>query len=364
MDVRRFRLLAVFACAVFCFATVAAAQEEAPASAAVVLSKPLPPVTAQAGPLTIPVSVTDAAGHPILGLGVGDFTVLDNGQPVAVSGFRAPSPEHPAEVIILLDSVNQRYQSISYVQQQVIAYLRANGGKLGQPTSIQILTDKGLKEIAPSTTDGNALATQLSSTSSPLRAIGRSAGYYGAEDRLGISLHGISDLAVHAMATRNQTLVIWMSPGWPLLDTPGQFYSKKDQQQIFDSIVSLTTLLQRAHITLYSINVHGAGDSADLRNTLYQSFLKPVAFTNQTQFANLGLQVLAVHSGGLAILPSNDLKSGVAECASDATTAYAVQIPTQAGLERPTFHKLEVRVNHADTRKRTAVGYYALPPPR
>ncbi len=337
------------------------AQNSAPPSAAVVLHKPIPPVTAQDGALTLNIAVTDANGRAVAGLAGSDFTVFDNGQPVPFTGFRAPGANGTDRIILVIDAVNQPFSQTAYVRDQVVKFLRQAGGTLGVPVSIQLLTDSGVQQVAASTTDSAQLAAAVSSNAGPLRAISRSAGFYGAEDRLGISLHGLEQLAENEADRPGHKLMIWISPGWPLLDLPNQFYTRNDQRTMFGAVVALTTRLQRSDITVYHVNAQSAAESADLRNTLYESFLKPVAAERSSAFGNLGLPVFAVHSGGLAFQPTNDLTSYIATAAADADRTYSLEITPQRGTERPVFHKLEVKVNRPGVKVRTAFGYYALP---
>ena len=54
-------------------------------------------------------------------------------------------------------------------------------------------------------------------------------------------------------------------------------------------------------MTIYSIDPLGLDDSAGLRATFYEEFLKPVTVPKNTQAGNLALQVIAIQSGGLAL---------------------------------------------------------------
>ena len=61
------------------------------------------------GLINLDVVVTGPSGKSVSGLQVNDFNLLDNGQPVKVLSYQAfeGSPGSPAEVILLIDMINQ-----------------------------------------------------------------------------------------------------------------------------------------------------------------------------------------------------------------------------------------------------------------
>lgn len=136
--------------------------------------------------------VTDRSGKPVPGLTASDFTLLDNSQPSKIVSFHAygasPDPsDPPVQVIVLFDTVNTDFDAVSYTRQQVENFLRRNGGHLAQPTSLAWLTNTGVQPQGPPSLDGNALAAALDSSQSHLRTLTRSAGEYGAIERMEIS---------------------------------------------------------------------------------------------------------------------------------------------------------------------------------
>ena len=163
-------------------------------------------------------SVQDKAGVVARDLTEQDFTVLDNKAAVPITSFKAVNAEQePVKVIVLIDAVNTRFSNVAYVRDQIQKYLRGNGGKLARPTSIAVLTDKGAEVQKGFTTDGNGLAEALEHEQIGLREIGRDSGYWGATERLQISLTAIHQLTQYAGTLPGRKVVIWVSPGWPLL---------------------------------------------------------------------------------------------------------------------------------------------------
>ena len=216
-------------------------------------------------PITLEVLVTNKSGKPVPGLQQQDFKLLDNKQPQKILSFEAvsgpASADPPVEVIFIIDEVNTRFTNVSFERAQVEKYLRSSGGELPHPTALAILSDSGLMMGNITTQDGNALATQLDQNRAGLRSITRSQGVYGAGDRIGLSLNAVQQLADLEAPRPGRKLVIWLSPGWPYLSGPNEQLDSKDQRRIFGNIVGLSASLQKARITLYSIDPLGTADS-------------------------------------------------------------------------------------------------------
>jgi hypothetical protein len=185
---------------------------------------------------------------------------------------------------------------------QIEKFLRAHDGHLAYPTSLAVVTDTGTQVQPDFSTDGNALSASLEKYEVGLRVIRRSAGFYGAEDRLQISLQALSSLISRESQQPGRKIILWVSPGWPLLSGPRVQLGSKQDQQLFAEIVNLSTQLRQNRITLYSVDPLGAGEGV-MRANYYKDFLKGVQKPSQVEIGDLGLQVLAVQSGGQA-LPS------------------------------------------------------------
>ncbi len=157
--------------------------------------------------------------------------------------------------------VNTNFTSVSFERGQIEKFLKADGGELPRPVSLAVLSDSGMSIGNVNTRDGNALATELDQNKAGLRSITRSQGVYGAEDRIGLSLNALQQLADYETPRPGRKLVIWISPGWPFLSGPRQELTDKDQQRLFANIVGLSDRLRQARITLYSIDPLGTADA-------------------------------------------------------------------------------------------------------
>jgi len=310
------------------------------------------------------VVVTDKSGKPVGGLGADSFTVLDDNQPSRILSFHAydgasQSTEVPAQAIILFDTVNTTFDTVSYTRQQVENFLRTNGGHLPVPVSLLWLTNDSLDPLSQPTLDGNALAGQLAAAEGRLRSINRSAGAWGAVERFQFSTKMLDQFARKEMDQPGRKLLIWAGPGWPLLDGPNINLSGKAQQGVFNEIVQLSTLLRLAHIDIYSISQGFSGPYT----FLYQSFLKPVKKVNQANIPDLSLKVLAVQSGGLVLPPTNDLAAAIRQCVQDASPFYTLSIAPTMADNPAQYHDLKVRVDKPGLTARTNTGYYGQPGP-
>jgi len=316
------------------------------------------PAPADDGKIHLDVVVTPKGGQPVSGLEQKDFTILDSKVPQTITSFQAYSgPDTPVEVVLFIDAVNLGFQRISYERQEIDRFLRANGGKLAHPTTLAIFTDTGARIQPNFTTDGNVLATSLDQQTVALRLITRSAGFYGAIERLDLSIKALDQLTAFEASRPGRKMVLWISPGWPLLSGPGVQLDGKQQQQLFGAIVDANTQLRRARVTLYNINPLGS-DQNTLSLFYYQQFIKGVSKPSQVQGGNLALQVLAVQSGGLVLNASNDVSALLKQAFADADTWYELSFQPPPG-EPNEYHLLEVKVDQPGLAARTRQGYYS-----
>jgi VWFA-related protein len=316
--------------------------------------------------ITLDVTVSDKSGQPIPGLQQQDFTLLDNKQPRKILSFQAAEPaaatgDAPVEVILLVDEVNASFRTVAIEREQIQKFLKQNGGKLSQPVSIVFFSDKETTMSDAASRDGNDLSAGLDQNRNGLRTSVRSQGFYGAMDRLQLSLRTLGELADHEATRPGRKLVVWISPGWALLSGPNMDLSRKNQEQIFRSIVTLSDQLRRAHITLYNVDPLGLADAGGLRTSYYKEFLKGVRTPNQAQFGNVGLQVLASQSGGLVLNSSNSLTDEIARCVADANAFYVLSFEGLPGDGPDDYHALEIKIDRPGVVARTRAGYYAQP---
>ena len=337
------------------FALVLAAPACAPAQG----SMPPQNATPSQG-IRIAVAVDTKSGQPVAGLAQQDFTVLDNKTPRPITSFKVlGAASEPVHIILLVDAVNMPFQALSYARQGIEKYLKSNEGKLAYPTTLAILTDNGAQIAEGFSSDGNALNDIFHSQQIGLRQITR-ASEWGGSERLQISLQAFHQLAAFAAGIPGRKVVIWISPGWPLISGPNVTLSARDAQHIFNDVVSISNQLRQDKLTLYNVNPAGVDESL-ARADLYQAFLKAPTKPNTIEPGALGLQVLAIHSGGIAIESNSDVAGNIETCLNEFRSWYEIEFDPLPADRPNEYHHIEVRLDQRTLTAHTTDGYYANP---
>jgi VWFA-related protein len=320
-------------------------------------------------PIGLDVVVTDKDGKPVSGLDADNFTVLDNGQPQKILGFHSsPEPgagsagkiEPPTEVLILIDTVNSSLTDVAYERQQVEIYLRQNGGKLANPVTIFFFNGDGTNQLTASSRDGNALADALDKQAPNLRPIRRAQGFYGAEEKIQRSLETLSTLAVEESRRPGRKMLLWISPGWPLLARSDAYTSEREDRTLFAEIVAMSTALREARVTLYAIDPERGADSLEWYR--YEEFRKPVTKSANADLDRLALQVITEQSGGRAVGFSKEYLSGtIATVLKDADTYYYFSFDPPPSSHEDEYHSLKITVSKPGLTAHTRSGYYNEP---
>ena len=313
--------------------------------------------------LHIYAETTEKSDKPVGGLQAADFTLLDNNQPVRMAGFKAIDAAHPpadpVQVLIILDAINSDYLVVARERDEVGAFLKQNGGKLAYPTSIAVLTENGLKMSEGPSQDGEALLEALNATRTELRKIRTAGGAYADGERMQICYDQFSHLADIEKVQPGRKIVLFVSPGWPLLAYAARDIDMDHRQSNFDIIVRLSNGLREAGVTLYVLDPSNGGN----QNTYeYQGFLNGVTKPIQAQYANLAAQVLAEHSGGRVIVNGNDIKGEINNALRDLTAYYELAFEPASPGESTEYHALTLKVDKPRVKVRTTAGYYTAHP--
>jgi VWFA-related protein len=315
-------------------------------------------------PMTLDVAVMDKAGRPVSGLQQEDFTVLDNKLPQKILSFDAvTAADPPVEVILLLDEVNIQFTKLGSEREQIERFLGGNGGALPHPVLLVFFGDSGLTFGSGPSRDGNALIAELRREWPSLRTIGKSQGLYGDQERLHLSIHALQRLIDYGLTRPGRKLVVWVSPGWPIIAGPDLQLTYREKQGIFVSVVNLSAGLREARISLYAVDPLGLEDAAELRTSEYKQYLKGVKRVGQAQMGDVALQVLAAQSGGRVLNSSNDVAGEIAASIADANASYILSFDSLPGNAPNEYHALEIRIDKLGLAARTRSGYYAQPEP-
>ncbi len=331
-------------------------------SAAAFAQQTAPPVQPVSNKILLDVVVTAKSGSPVGDLAPQDFTLLDNKAPQTITSFKAvPGREAPIEVLLVIDAVNATAPTIARERVNIDRVLRAEGGRLAYRLAIAVFGDRSTQILGGGfSADGNAIATHLDQDEIGLRDLGRSAGFYGATERWQLSLKTLSELVANLAPRPGRKLILWLSPGWPLLSGPNVQLDAKLQSMMFGHIVNLSTQLREARVTLYSVDPLGNSESVS-RASFYEEFVKGVSKPSQIEVGDLGLPVIATQSGGLALNFNNDVAALLQECIADAAPYYEISFAAAAAERPDEYHHLEIQIAKPGLTARTRQGYYAQP---
>jgi VWFA-related protein len=322
----------------------------------------LPSSTPPSKSIKLDVVVYTKSGLPVTTLHQQDFTVLDNKSPRPITSFAVlTSADEPVEVILYLDAVNTPYELLAEIRVGTDKFLREKEGVLAHPTTVAVLTDDGLQIANRFSTNGMALSDDLKHRQIGLRKIGRGA-QWSSIDLFEIGIKAIHQLVAFASKLPGRKIVLFISPGFPLLSGPNAQMTAKQQQEIFGDAVYLSTQLRQNNIAFYNIDPVGVSQSMYSAN-YYQTFLKGVTNPGNAQFASLSPQVLSVQSGGLTLISSNDLPGMIQRCVLDADSWYQISFDPLPSEKPNEYHHVEIRVDRPGVVVRTRDGYYANPTP-
>ncbi len=341
------------------------AQQTEPGNPALHNRPATPPKTLvlREGKIKLDAVIRDAAGKPVTGLQPWEMKLLDNGRPVKILSFRSydgilvkPNPQ--VEVFLVLDMVNLPFQQVAFVEGELEQFLREDGGRLAQPTTLITLTDTAVHVLSQPTLDGKALAKIVAGIPGNVRTIDSAQGYDGLLERAQYSIQQMEAIAENESQKPGRKLLVWLGWGWPILDRHADSFSEKDQQRMFDTVVELSTRLREARMAVFSLNM---ADSSPTYAELYRSFLNPVRGPADVDLGNLALKVLAVQSGGLILGPNNDLAGQIEQCYADANAFYTLSFDPPAVARADDYHGLTLQVDEPGVVVRTITDYYNQP---
>ena len=342
------------------------------------------------------VVVTDKSGKPVTGLEAKDFALLDNNQPGKILSFQAfdadeAQPDPPVEVIVFVDTINLSSNQISLAQEEVSKFLLQNGGQLAQPVSIYRFDKDGLSVTPQPSTDGNALAAQITQNSqlrliwhdpaqngpdsnSPLavdsavrfpstfpaesgihsdpefRSLGDPSFNVRSKNpslRNALSLDVLGSIAIEERWKPGRKLLLWIGNGWPTTENGDSF----------ESITEFSTRLREARIELSSVPFGANGN----QNLAPRGSGNRVVSPRQTKSANLALQVLATQSGGRVFETDRDIVSQIESCVANASAFYTISFDPPKAKQPDEYHDLKIQVNPPEWLARTNTGYYDEP---
>lgn len=319
------------------------------------------PVPAQQGAaeqMTLHVTVDSRSGSPVGGLTTADFKLLDNKKEQPIVSVREVKKQ-PTRIVIVIDGVNLPFSEVSFARQQLTQFFSANEGKLAEPTTLAILQDTGMQIVPTFTTDGNMLRAKLDHSTIGLREMQSASGIYAAQQRMQTSVTNMESLFAE-LPKEGPARMVWVSAGWPLISGPQVHLSASGEDALFGNVVGLITELRKRHIIIDDVNPAGAAQSV-VSTDYYEAFLHAPRNARSVQLGDLGLQVLAVDSGGLVLNGSNDLGVMFQHILAEPGDYYEVSFTPAPGEHENEYHQLQLKMNRSGLTAHTTAGYYARP---
>jgi VWFA-related protein len=303
----------------------------------------------------------------VLGLQPWDFQVFDNGKPTKIMFFRSfddghVQPNPAVEVILLVDELNLSFQQVAFIRSQLSEFLSQNQGHLRYPVSIMLLSDAGLQVQPRPSLDGKSLVSVVEGIHAHVSVINSAMGAEGALERFQRSLRALETIAESYARSPRRRFLIWVGPGWPMLERSNFTFTDKNQRQYFDAIVELTNRLREARVVVYSVSpIDPSIGNAQANPRRYEGYLKAVESAKQADTGNLALKVIVTHTGGMIFGPDSDIAGQISSCTSGANAFYVLSFNPPAAARQDEYHALTVKVNRDGVAVRTSAGYYYEP---
>jgi VWFA-related protein len=334
--------------------------------------------------------VTDGDGQPVTGLTEQDFTLLEDGKPRTFVGLKAVSAKAMsgsefgmAHGIVVLDAVNNSHRFIDSDRREIERYLKERKGLLPYPMAIAVLTESGIL-TGKTSRDRSFLQDELTDMAGDLHPISCASDVAPDESFLAVwmpgtvstantgkqlgclnqrfidSLTSLEHLALRQMDVPGRAIVIWIGPGWPLLQNK-QFRPDDAavKQDLFTHLVEVSDEMREAQITLDMILPPSQLRGTEPLSDQDSKWINGVPQEEDVRASSLGLQVLAHQTGGKALIDSKDIPDGIAAVMADAQSYYVLSFDSTAANGPDEFHSLEVKVNRPGATVRTYTMYYA-----
>jgi VWFA-related protein len=325
------------------------------------------------------VVVTDKKGNPVTNLSKDDFSVLENGQPQAISTFERAalpsasegqpgSPDFVPAVatqngaqpitILVLDELNVHGEDVMFATEKIKKFLQAQPALLSQTTSLYLLNKRKLELYGPPTRNRDALLALLKKNFIELAPHDLdSGGAQGASDRLLASMIALGEIALANADHNERKNVIWIGHGDPLLSDPS--VSIIDRDRFLKWIHYTANWLEQTQTTVYTIDPRGveiARATVSAGGNLAMGITGPSGLAP----AELVLESVATESGGAIIRSRNDIDVAIASAARDGSSYYTLSYyPTDRNWDGK-FRVIRIEVARPDLRARTQRGYYAF----
>jgi VWFA-related protein len=336
------------------------------------------------------VSVTDAAGKPVLDLRPDEFRITEQNMPQAIASFEPPSAHAmPAAApgtlvvnssadlpkigqapvtLLVIDELDMGFPDRAYAREKLLAWIRRQPAVLPQPTALLAINDKDLHLVRDYTQDRAALLDAIAKhTGDVAWRITPDSTSAAMQQNMGTVLGAIDQLAQATRGIPERKNLIWVGRGFPSVGVSDVGSSSTDA--VNAQLEYLSDLLLRARVTLSVLGGSLSASDANLFNsTLAQGGTQTLADatevdTNMAQFDNgsgaLKFAMLAKASGGHNYTPRNDLDAEIERSVDEGTSFYTLSYrPTEASKNPKAYRSIRVTVTRPGLTVQTRDGYY------
>ncbi len=266
----------------------------------------------------VPVSVTDAEGHPVKDLQAGDFVVEENGVQVPIAHLGEPGETH-LEMVLVFDLTGSVFGEFKFEQQAAITFLKTLF-RQGDVVSILCIGVKPNVILERSTSLAEALAGL-----NALEPSGVATAFFD-------SVIAAANLLRESTNSETRKVQVVLSDG----------EDNFSDQHLSDALREV----QQADCIFYSINPGGPS----------------IHLNKVSQRGQQAMESLAEQTGGAAFLASNQeaLSEIYGRIATELQAQYLISYYSQDTKMDGSFRRIEVHVpKRPQLRVRARQGYYA-----
>jgi VWFA-related protein len=323
--------------------------------------------------------VSTASGSLVENLRQQDFTIFDNGAPQTITSFEAVDAKHARiAVFIVIDTLNANMRVPGTTLTDLKRFLKADGGELSYPITLNFVTANSLEFRAGPSRDGKALSASLNKPAMTTQETEGDPGTYP-------PFQALAELVALERDKPGRKIILFVSPGSqptlrPFNQGSGTDVSKAQPTEIklqqlrlgmFGNIVQFTRELSEGQITVYSIDPPLASNLSDgftnavthLRPSDSDANVSGIRSPTDVRWGDLAFQAVAVRSGGLALYSGHDLASSLRQCIADAAPFYEIAFDPVLTDEPNLYHQIKIQITKPGLTARSRQGYYSQPWP-
>ena len=156
------------------------------------------------------------------------------------------------------------------------------------------------------------------------------------------SLSSLGSIILTERRRPGRKVLFWLSGRWNVWDNA------------FDEVTEFSTRLREARIALWSWPYPNSDFS-------HRGFLAPVRSAKSVVPEHLGLNVLAIQSGGGLLNTSSELSAMIGECIEEESVFYTLTFDPPLTNQVDDFHDLKIVLGKGDLTARTRTGDYNEP---